>query len=279
MPANLPYPLQFDPSQLKDPYSRWAGVALPFDMPEIGASGTFGNQVPTNALGQPIQSYTDAASAAQATYQQQMADYQKALAAYNSGTPGTTINNTGGSGAAPQTANYSNLGPTGSAVSQIENSYLASPGGQAAAANPNAALINYARSQNQALLSSPSSLNQGGFGAGNNVLNGSAQAQLAGNLGQIQLLQQAAGAPAGPAGPAPPTPPSQPNMTQAYIAALQSPGHVTSPGANVPEAPAPSQQSNVLQQFLANWQQGGGKTTGAGNYNNKGFFDALQGNV
>ena len=31
MPANLPYPLQFDPSQLKNPYTKWAGVALPSD--------------------------------------------------------------------------------------------------------------------------------------------------------------------------------------------------------------------------------------------------------
>ena len=188
-----------------------------------------------------------------------MADYQKASTAYNAGGQGTTINNTGGSAAS---ANYSNLGQWGPAVSQLENTYLATPGGQAAAANPNAALINYARSQNQGIASNPANLNQGGFGAGNNVLSGGAQGQIALNLGQIQQLQRQGGAPAAPARPAPPTQPQQPNMTQAYLAALQSPGHVTSQGATVAEAPPPSQQSNVLQNFVANWKPG---TNVAGN--------------
>jgi len=69
------------------------------------------------------------------------------------------------------------------------------------------------------------------------------------------------------------------DMNQAYLDALSNPGHVTTPGANVPQSPLPSNQSGVLQQFLANWQKGGGQTRGAGNYDNSGFFKALQGQV
>ena len=68
-------------------------------------------------------------------------------------------------------------------------------------------------------------------------------------------------------------------MGQAYLQALQNPGHVSTPGANVPQAAPPSNQSGVLQQFLSNWQNGGGNTQGAGNYNNAGMFNALKGMV
>ena len=80
-----------------------------------------------------------------------------------------------------------------------------------------------------------------------------------------------------PAAPAAPTNPV--DMGQAYLNALSSPGKVTTPGATVPNAPTATGQSGVLQQFLNNWQQGGGQTTGAGNYNNAGFFNALKGMV
>ena len=69
------------------------------------------------------------------------------------------------------------------------------------------------------------------------------------------------------------------DMNQAYMAALQNPGKVTTPGATVPQSAPPSNQSGVLQQFLNNWQQGGGNTQGAGNYNNSGFYNALKGMV
>jgi hypothetical protein len=85
-----------------------------------------------------------------------------------------------------------------------------------------------------------------------------------------QQQQAAPQAPAAPAGP---------DMNAAYLAALQNPGHVTTPGATVPQSPTPSGQSGVLQQFLANWNQKGQPTQGAGNYNNAGFYNALQGNV
>lgn len=69
------------------------------------------------------------------------------------------------------------------------------------------------------------------------------------------------------------------DMNQAYKDALANPGHVTTPGATVPQSAPPSNQSGVLQQFLANWNKGGGQTKGAGNYDNSGFFKALQGQV
>ncbi len=69
------------------------------------------------------------------------------------------------------------------------------------------------------------------------------------------------------------------DMSQAYLNALSNPGKVTTGGATVPQAPTPTGQSNVLQQFLQNWQNKGAPTTGAGNYNNAGFFNALQGTV
>ena len=69
------------------------------------------------------------------------------------------------------------------------------------------------------------------------------------------------------------------DMSHAYLQALANPGKVTTPGATVPQAAPPSNQSGVLQQFLQNWQQGGGNTQGAGNYNNAGFYKALQGQV
>ena len=114
MPANLPYPLQFDPSQWKNPYTKWAGQALPFMSAEIGPSGLYGGTAPTDAMGNPIQSYTDANNAAQATYQQQLDAYNQAVAAGASGgssTPGTTINNTGAAGSAmtPQMAGHSTM--------------------------------------------------------------------------------------------------------------------------------------------------------------------------
>jgi hypothetical protein len=82
-----------------------------------------------------------------------------------------------------------------------------------------------------------------------------------------------------PAAAPQPAAPAGPDMNAAYLAALQNPGHVTTPGATVPQSPTPSNQSGVLQQFLQNWNQGGQQTTGAGNYNNAGFFNALKGQV
>jgi hypothetical protein len=291
MPANLPYPLQFDPSQWKNPYSRWAGVALPFSSTEVGPSGLYGDQVPTDAMGNPIQSYVDANNTAQANYQAQ-------LAAYNAGgggaaTPGTTLNSTGGSaaagGGAPQ-AQTSGSWPgqaqgaaaPGSlmatpAMQELMANYQASPEGKAMANNPNAALMGYIQSQDQNIQAYPQG-GSSGFGSGNSGPLSAAQRDMMTNNAMTLQQLQAQGA-AAPAASGRGPPPSPPNMTQAYLSALQRPGKVITPGATVAAAPPPSNQSNVLQQFLADWQGGGGKTTGAGNYNNKGFFGGLVGNV
>lgn len=66
------------------------------------------------------------------------------------------------------------------------------------------------------------------------------------------------------------------DMGQAYLQALQNPGHVTTPGATVAQAAPPSNQSGVLQQFMQNW---GGNSKGAGNYDNSGFVNSLRGMV
>ena len=56
--ANKAYPYMFDPSQYKNTYSPYAGVALPF---MGGYSG--GTTGPTDAHGKPIQSYQDSQAA------------------------------------------------------------------------------------------------------------------------------------------------------------------------------------------------------------------------
>ena len=84
------------------------------------------------------------------------------------------------------------------------------------------------------------------------------------------------GAPQQPAAPQAAAPQNPYDMNQAYLQALQNPGHVTTPGATVAQAAPPSNQSGVLQQFLANW---GGNSKGAGNYDNSGFINSLRGMV
>jgi hypothetical protein len=158
---------------------------------------------------------------------------------------------------------------------------------QAPAASPQGTTLNSSPQIPQFL---PIGMGQGTGGAagGQNAMGSPGQAvggQLTGGGYMInpayaiqQMQQQAAPKPAAAAPQAPAAPPG-PDMNQAYLAALSNPGHVTTPGATVPESPTPSGQSGVLQQFLANWNQKGQPTQGAGNYNNRGFYDALQGNV
>jgi hypothetical protein len=95
------------------------------------------------------------------------------------------------------------------------------------------------------------------------------QASVGGGAGQTSA--GAAGASSAPTNPV--------DMSAAYLQALSNPGKVVTPGATVPQAAPPSNQSGVLQQFLQNWKAKGSPTTGAGNYNNQGFFNALQGQV
>ena len=199
---NLPYPMQFDPSQWSNPYSQWN--KKPLDFMGQYAGGSTG---PTDAHGNPIQSYQTAAA-------QKAATPAAAPAVSINSTPQSNIPqyNYNSGGILPSGENYGTSSPT-----YIPPSYQANPA--------------YA------------------------------------------LQQQAAAAKQAPAAPA------GPDMNAAYMAALQNPGHVTTPGATVPQGPTPSAQSGVLQQFLANWNQKGQPTTGAGNYNNQGFYNALQGQV
>lgn len=200
---NLPYPFQFDPSQWSNKYSNFAGTSL---NPYMGGySGT-----PTDARGNPIQSYQDALAAQKAAAPPPMA-------------PATTLNS---------------------------NPMLYGPAG---AVNPAAGLT-----PQRGNVPMP---------GGNQFMSPQGYQALYGGGGVGAAAAPAAGV----------APPQNPDMGQAYLAALSNPGHVSTPGATVPQAALPSQNSNVLQQFLQNWQQGGSPTTGAGNYNNAGFFKGLQG--
>ena len=84
---------------------------------------------------------------------------------------------------------------------------------------------------------------------------------------QQSQSQQPAAAPA----PAPAQGGQPTNSYQNALQLLSNPGHVTTPGANVPATQPVTQQPSVLDQFLAT-QHGG---TGAGGYSNQGFFDTL----
>ncbi len=220
--TNLPYPFQFDPSQWANPYTQWNKQALPFMGQYAG--------VPTDARGNPIQSYVDAQTQSQAA--------QAAAAAPPAQAPPTTLNsNPLTQATGPGGLNREGLNP---------NAYGLGAQSGASPMNP---------SGNAALFAA----NWGGF------------MPTSGQWGGAQ--QQAAPAPVAPAAPA------GPDMNAAYLQALSNPGRIATPGATVPQSAPPSNQSGVLQQFLANWQNKGAPTQGAGNYNNKGFFDALQGNV
>ena len=233
----------FSPDQWLNQFSNFNSKPLPWPSTYAG--------YPTDAMGNPIGGGPS----------QQM---QAPMPAAPQSTPGTTLNSMpAGAGSGGQ-ANYSNLGRWGPAVSQLENTYLATPGGQAAANNPNAALINYIRSQNQGIAGNPSNLNQGGFGSGNNVMSGGAQGQIALNLGQIQQLQrqggQAAPQQAAPAAPGGLTYPQ-------ILALLANPGKVTTPGANVPVGPSAQPGGGVNNAFLGQAQGRPGK--------NQNFLSAL----
>ena len=211
---NLAYPLQFDPSQWANPYTAYNKMALPFMGQYAGT--------PTDAHGNPIQSYQDAAAA---------------RAAAPAPALGTTLNSSPSSGA---------QFPAGSPLDQMQKSG-ASPAQMQAAFSQMSPTINGQTNPNYA----PSMMAMMGIGGG----------------GGGAAAQPAAAQPAAP------------DMNAAYLAALANPGHVSTLGATVPQSAPPSNQSGVLQQFLQNWQNKGSPTTGAGNYNNQGFFNALQGQV
>ena len=214
------YPFMFDQSQWSNKYSPFAGKAIPFPAQYRGT--------PTDALGRPIQSYTDAQAQHDAWAQ---ANPAPAMA------PAVTLNSPSSGARFPTGSPLDQMQKSGASPAQMQGAFSQlSPtiGGQT---NPNYA---------------PSLM-----------------AMMGGGVGGAGGAQQAQ--------PAPQTNPI--DMNQAYLDALARPGKVTTPGATVPQSAPPSNQSGVLNQFLANWNKGGQQTAGAGNYNNRGFFDALQGQV
>jgi hypothetical protein len=82
---------------------------------------------------------------------------------------------------------------------------------------------------------------------------------------------------AGPQQAAPPPQGGTPaNSYQDALTRLSNPGHVDTPGANVPASQPITNQPSVLDQFLANRNSGGAPSGGgAGGYSNTGFFDTL----
>ena len=88
-------------------------------------------------------------------------------------------------------------------------------------------------------------LGLGGLGPAGAVNPSSAQGRALMAAQQPQQPQQAAPAAA-----------AAPNNWQQTLSMLANPGHVTTPGATVPQAPPGSSQPSpgVLQNFLANWQ-------------------------
>jgi len=69
--------------------------------------------------------------------------------------------------------------------------------------------------------------------------------------------------------------PAAPNNWQNTLSMLANPGHVTTPGATVPQAPTSNQPGpGVLQNFLANWQPA---SSGAGSGFTQNFNSILRG--
>ena len=237
------YPYMFDPSQMSNKYSPYAGVSIPWGSYNGGSTG------PTDAHGNPIQSYQTAQTA------------HDAWAAANPAqmAPSTSLNSNpslppkGSQARAMYDAGYGDW-------SQLDPSMGRSS-------------INGAN-------------NSGGYGAG--ISGGGFQpATMSDGMpaGQTNLGRGVTGTSwqRSPmmgqqvqAAPQTQSPQNPYDMNAAYLQALSNPGHVTTPGATVAQSAPPSNQSGVLQQFLANW---GGNSKGAGNYDNSGFINSLRGMV
>ena len=112
--------------------------------------------------------------------------------------------------------------------------------------------------------------NPGGIGGGNaHNYDQMAGQNIPAQYQYMPAQQSGAGAASAPAAPQGGTPA---NSYQNALQLLSNPGHVTTPGATVPQSSPVSQQPSVLTQFLANGQPQG---PGAGGYSNQGFFDTL----
>ena len=195
---------------------------------------------------------------------------------------------------APTDAHGNPIASYGQAQQAHDAWNAANPAPAPAAKAPGTTLNSAQQLYNQ--MAAPSAMNPTGnpaFGASEWGFGLGAQGAVDRNSPAYQMDPSGAGTGAGGAGtgvpgtigggsaaaPAAPAPSNPIDMNAAYLQALANPGKVTTPGATVPQSAPPSASSGVLQQFLQNWQNQGQPTTGAGNYNNKGFFDALQGMV
>jgi hypothetical protein len=219
-----------------NPYLQFTG-----QIPMAGFMGA-----PTNASGQPIQSFTDT---------------QNASNAWNAANPapGTTLNTSGAVASTanpfagiqePQGMNTASTEPRGG-LSLAQWNALSGP--QKASLYGPQGIVGYSNQTDQGH----------GFGSDYEPIYGSMQPQA-----QTQAAPAAAPAPTNPY-----------NMRQAYLDALSNPGHVATPGAQMLPGTSPTgpigsnQQPSVLQAFLAQHPSGG--TAIPGGYSNKSFFNTL----
>jgi hypothetical protein len=262
--ANKAYPFMFDPSQFSNKYSPFAGMSLNPFMGQYNGGSTG----PTDAHGNPIGSYQDT----QKQHDAWAAAHPAQMAAPVTLNSNAGLEAQGSQARAMQDAGYGDWAMLDPMMAQSSRPGATAGAGSVGATsgwNPNNSASIYPTSAG------------GQAGAPYRTANLAASYDARGNLlddgrGHMVYPQQPPQQQATPQAAAPQNPY---DMGQAYLQALQSPGHVTTPGATVPQASAPTGQSGVLQQFLSNWQQGGGNTQGAGNYNNAGMFNALKGMV
>lgn len=200
----------------------------------LGLQGYYG--APTDAMGNPIQSFTDAQTAHDA--------WNAAHPAPVPSTPGTTLNSGN-----PYGSMFGALAPNspGGPATQAQYAYNLGLGG-----------VNPGSAEGRAIA------------AGTQT---SSQPNIPTNIGAGGGFGGTAGGAAGSGGGAPQTNPI--DMRQAYLDALSRPqggGRVVTPGATVPQA-QPLGTPSVMDSFLSAHPGGGGQ--GAGNYSNTGFFDTL----
>jgi hypothetical protein len=231
----------FDPSQFTNPYSQYFGKALPWPS---SYSGT-----PTNALGQPIQApQAPQGMTLNSTPQQPQAPGAAA-------NPFANVPNVQGQNA-PATEPRGGLNIADwQALSPAQRSAAMGPMGQYSAG---LAMMpsgnNFVASGSNPSGANPQASTALGFM--NSGLNGFGQMQ------QQQQPQQAAA-------------PSAPNNWQNTLSMLANPGHVTTPGATVPQAQSSTGvQPGVLQNFLANWKP---QQSGAGSGFTQNFNSILRG--
>jgi hypothetical protein len=220
-PTFTPNPYaNFDPSQWSNPYSQYYGQALPWPSSYAGT--------PTNALGQPIQS----PQAPQGLTLNSTPQQPQAPGAAPASNPFANVQ-------IPQGQNDAAYQPRGGlsipqwqALTPQQRIAASVPLGQVAAG--------VAATPSDSFVASHNNPSGGSPGAG-------AMFQGLGAAAFNQMQQQQPQAPAAA--------PGAPNTWQNTLSMLANPGHVTTPGATVPQAPSPTGvQPGVLQSFLANWK-------------------------